>query len=500
MSDGINFLHVGIIVIYMGILAAIGWLSKSKVKSCADWYVGNFKIGGIIMGVAFFATYFSAVIMIGFAGSAAKWGLSATVIGLWHPVATLIAFAVLAPGLARMFKELRAMTFAEFLSLRFKSRTVGSASALITAIFIIPYTVGAFIAMGSALSMLTGIPFGIGVVFSGLIIAIYVLSGGLFSASLAEFLQGIVMTVTVVAVLIASYWMLGGIVPAHEALASMGESAVTFPAFGTGLWTTMIGLTAVMGFGMISQPQVILRYATISNRINLKKAMVIAVIGTTIFPFAAYTYGALARPILANFGVNVLTMKDDIIIPTFVNLALPPWLAVLFLVGMLCAATSTIDALVHMTAGTVTHDLLRPVFHNNLTDRRQLKLTKVLALVVSVGCCLLAISPPALIVQLTSYTWTVLGSSFMGPLIAAVFQRKSNKIGAISGMIAGFAVAQMWYLFNQNYLAAIGLPAQSFQIHPFFPGVIVSVAVTLLVSRLTRPMDAEFVGRLFAKS
>jgi len=487
MSDQINLFYAAIVCVYMVVLGIIGWIGKNKVKSCADWYVGNFQIGGVIMGVAFFATYFSAVLMIGFAGNASQWGMSATVIGMWHAVAAFVAFAVLAPGLARMFKTLNAFTFSEFLALRFKSQALGTASSLITSVFIIPYTVAAFIAMAAALSSLVGLPFWVGVVVSGAIIALYVFSGGLFSVTIAEFLQGIVMTVAVIVVWIASYTMLGGVISAHETLASISASTVTFPAMGSNLWATVIGLSAVMGFGALAQPQMILRYSTICNRINLKRALLIAVLGSFIFPLAAYSYGPLSRAILLPLGYNVMTMNANFIIPTFINAAFPTWLVTLFLAGVLCAATSTIDSLVHMSAGTITRDLIRP-FRAKMSDRSQLSLTKMISLVVTVVCCMFAIFQPGLIVTLSAYTWQVLASSFFGPIVGALFIKRSNKLGAISGMVAGFLVSQLWYLF----LAPPVTP-----IYAFFPGVAASIIVTLVVSLFAKPLDAEFIAKLY---
>ncbi|MDI9643912.1 MAG: hypothetical protein QFX35_01685 [Candidatus Verstraetearchaeota archaeon] len=482
MSDlGSSYLYASVVVVYMVALAIVGWLGKKRVRSSSDWYVGGFKIGGIVMGVAFFATYFSAVLMVGFAGSSSQWGMSATVIGMWHAVCAVLAFAVLAPRLSKQFRELNAMTFSEFLSLRYKSPALGYISAGIIAIFVIPYTVSAFIAMGSALSVVVGIEFWIGVLVAGAIIAIYVFSGGLFSATLAEFIQGIVMTVSVVAIWLFSYYLLGGFVEAHEAMAAIDVNSVTFPAFGTNLWSTIVGLTAVMGFGMLAQPQIVLRYATISSRMNIKRALVIATAGSLIFPLAAYSYGALSRPILASFGIDVMNKTQipsvDLIIPKFVTIAFPPWLSVLFLAGIMCAATSTIDALVHMTAGTMTRDLIRPVIRS-MSDKGQLRLTKFISLAVSLGCCLMAVYPPGLIYQLTAYTWQVLASSFMGPMLIALFYRGANKYGALTGMVAGFAMAQLWYLF----LAPPKTP-----LYPFFPGVAVSIVLAYLVSRLTKP-------------
>lgn len=473
-------LYIVVIAFYMATLAVVGWLGKKKVSSISDWYVGGFKIGGVVMGVAFFATYFSAVLMIGFAGSASKWGMSATVIGMWHAVSAVIAFAVLAPRLSKAFRGLNAMTFSEFLSLRYGSKALRYISALIIAIFIIPYTVSAFIAMGSAISTIVGTPFWMGVLVAGAIIAVYVFSGGLFSATLAEFIQGIVMTIAVVAVWIFSYTLLGGFVQAHEAMAAIDIKSVTFPAFGTTTWSVIIGLTAVMGFGMLAQPQMVLRYATISSKMNTKRALLIATFGSLLFPLAAYSYGALSRPILASFGIDVMILKDDLIVPLFVKTAFPSWLSVLFLAGIMCAATSTIDALIHMTAGTLTRDLIRPA-SKTMSDKTQLRMTKIISLVLSLGCCIIAIYPPGLIYQLTAYTWQVLASSFMGPLVMALFYKGANKYGALAGMVAGFASAQLWYFF----LAPPVTP-----IYPFFPGVASSVIVSYLVSRASGPKQA----------
>lgn len=499
MMDGINPVSLAIVIIYMSMLAFIGWISRNKVKSCSDWYVGNFQIGGVIMGVAFFATYFSAVLMVGFAGSASKWGMSATVIGMWHPVAALIAFAVLAPTLAKMFRSLGAMTFSEFLTLRFKSQLLGSLSSLLTAIFIIPYTVSAFLAMGTALSLLVNMPIWVGIVASGIIIALYVFTGGLFSATLAEFLQGIIMTVAVVCVWAVSYSILGGFLPAHEALASISISAVTFPALGSPLWTTMIGLTAVMGFGMLAQPQMVLRYSTICSKMDVKKAMVIAVFGSLIFPLAAYSYGPLSRAILAlpEYGIDVMTIaNDNVIIPTFVNLALPSWLAALFLIGILGAAVSTIDALVHLMAGTVTRDLIIPILKPKITDKGQLNTTKVLSLVLSLGSCIVAaIFSTGLIYQLASYTWRVLASAFMGPILAAVFIKGANKTGALTGMVVGFLSSQLWYLYSNNIWLAIFNVAKC-PIDPFFIGVPLSIIATVIGNRFGKAPE-DIVKLLF---
>jgi SSS family solute:Na+ symporter len=486
MAD-INMVSVGIIVVYMVALGAIGWFSRNKVKSCADWCVGSFKIGGIVMGVAFFATYFSAVIMVGFAGLSSKLGLSTLVIGLWHPVATLIAFGLLAPLLAKMFKELKALTFSEFFTLRFKSQTLGTITSLVIAIFIFPYTISAFIAMGSALSALVGTPFWVGVLASGIIVAIYIFSGGLFSATLAEFFQGIVMVIAVIGVAIVSYTMLGGVLPAHEALADLGINFVSFPAFGSPTWVTIIGLTAVMSFGIIAQPQAVLRYATIANKLNIKKAMIIAVLGTLIFPLAAYSYGSLSNPILRSLGYNPATMAQDVIIPTFVNVALPPWLGALFLVGMLCAATSTIDALVHMTAGTVTRDIVTPIFKRDMTDKSQLRLMQVMSLVFAIGACIVAIYPQQTIVQLASYAWTVVSSAFFGPLLVAIFCRRADWKSALGGLVVGFSVAQLWYLYPPIAL------------HAFFPGVGASILTSFVLSRFGKPPQ-DIVERLFKPS
>jgi Na+/proline symporter len=55
-------------------------------------------------------------------------------------------------------------------------------------------------------------------------------------------------------------------------------------------------------------------------------------------------------------------------------------------------------------------------------------------------------------------------------------------------MVAGFLVSQLWYLF----LAPPVTP-----IYAFFPGVAASIIVTLVVSLFAKPLDAEFIAKLY---
>jgi len=157
------------------------------------------------------------------------------------------------------------------------------------------------------------------------------------------------------------------------------------------------------------------------------------------------------------------------------------------LVGMLCAATSTIDALVHMTAGTFARDIVKPIFKRDMTDKGQLKMMQIMSLVFAIGACLVAIYPQQTIVQLASYAWTVISSAFFGPLLVAVFCRRADWKSALGGLVVGFAVAQFWYLYPPIAL------------HAFFPGVGASILTSFALSRFGKPPQ-DIVERLFKPS
>jgi Na+/proline symporter len=103
-----------IILVYFGMLIAIGFIGMMKTRSVEEIYVGGMRVGGLLTALSFFTTYFSSVIFVGATAIGWKYGL----LVLWKDVfvvwiGTLLAFIVLGPRLKALSTRLGILSIVE---------------------------------------------------------------------------------------------------------------------------------------------------------------------------------------------------------------------------------------------------------------------------------------------------------------------------------------------------------------------------------------------------
>ena len=100
------------------------------------------------------------------------------------------------------------------------------------------------------------------------------------------------------------------------------------------------------------------------------------------------------------------------------------------------------------------------------------------------------VNPPGLVAQVVAFTFGLAAASFFPVIILGVFDKRTNKEGAISGMIVGLAFTT-YYIIGVNFFA---MNSWFFGVSPEgigTVGMILNVVVTLIVSRLTPPPPPE---------
>ena len=110
-----------------------------------------------------------------------------------------------------------------------------------------------------------------------IIVAVYVVFGGIRGVMYTDALQGTIMFFGMIFLLGAVYWMLGGVVDANQALTNLvnvvpqnatAKAVATgftgwtsMPALGSPFWWTLVSsLILGVGIGVLSQPQLVVRF------------------------------------------------------------------------------------------------------------------------------------------------------------------------------------------------------------------------------------------------
>ena len=65
-----------IVIIYMFVIAWLGYLGYRQTKNASDYLLGGRKVNPIIMALSYGATFISASAIVGFGGVAATFGMA----------------------------------------------------------------------------------------------------------------------------------------------------------------------------------------------------------------------------------------------------------------------------------------------------------------------------------------------------------------------------------------------------------------------------------------
>ncbi|MDR1753361.1 MAG: sodium:solute symporter, partial [Eubacterium sp.] len=192
-----------ILSVYVFITIGIGIYFRRKSKTVNDFLLGGRGVGPWITAFAYGTSYFSAVVFIGYAGQFGwKYGIAATWIGLGNAfIGSLAAWAILGRRTRVMTHHLKSATMPDFLGSRFGSKNIKIIAALITFIFLIPYTASVYNGLSRLFSMTFTMPYEICVISMAVITAVYVILGGYKATAYNDFFQGIIMIFGICAII-----------------------------------------------------------------------------------------------------------------------------------------------------------------------------------------------------------------------------------------------------------------------------------------------------------
>jgi solute:Na+ symporter, SSS family len=321
MLAQVNLPEILVVLVYLCITAYLGWLGYRGTKNAADYLVAGRKAHPFIMALSYGATFISTSAIVGFGGVAGLFGMSL----LWLTFANIligifIAFVFLGGPTRRIGHRLDAHTFPELLGRRFQSRAVQVFAGLVIVCFMPLY--GAAVLIGGTEFITTAfhLPYDAALLVFAVIVAAYVIFGGLKGVMYTDALQGVIMFGGMIFLLIYAYTKLGGLVDGHQTLTDMAalapgtlqtighEGWTAMPRFGFGeiqynLWWIVVS-TIVMGvgIGVLAQPQLIVRFMTVKSKKELNRAVGIGGVFILAMTGVAFTTGALSNAYFAKHG------------------------------------------------------------------------------------------------------------------------------------------------------------------------------------------------------
>lgn len=458
------------LVVFFAVMIGIGIMTRKKANSVEGFVLGGRNAGPWLTAFGYGTSYFSAVVFIGYAGQFGwKYGVASTWIGIGNAViGSLLAWIVLGRRTRVMTKHLNSKTMPDFFGKRFDSKALRIAAALISFIFLIPYTSSVYNGLSRLFNMAFNIDYKVCIIVMAALTCIYVILGGYMATVVNDLVQGIIMLFGITAVIATVLNNNGGFI---GALATLSNTPVD-PAFDTyipaemagaqGVFASffgpdplnLLGVIILTSLGTWGLPQMVGKFYAIKDEKSVKAGTVISTIFAFIVAGGCYFLGGFARLYKNDISYADGKPMYDSIIPTMLE-KLPTILIGVVIVLVLSASMSTLSSLVLTSSSTVTLDLIEQIKPENKTadkkkkEKTQLITMRVLLVFFIVVSVLLSLNPPTFIAQLMGYSWGALAGAFLAPFLWGLYWKKTTKLSVWVCFIfgVGFTVANMFLKF-----------------------------------------------------
>ncbi|MBR3148796.1 MAG: sodium/proline symporter [Eubacterium sp.] len=489
------------IVVYLAVVVIIGVIFSKRTKNVGDFYLGGRKLGPLVTAMSAEASDMSSWLLMGLPGVAYLTGVADagwTAIGL--AVGTYFNWLIVAKRLRQYSANIGAITVPDFFSRRYKEdkNILMAIAALVIIIFFVPYTASGFAACGKLFGTLFGIDYHIAMVVSAIIIVGYTSLGGFNAASTTDFIQSIIMSVALVIVLVYGISQAGGIEAVTDNAKSLsgylGMFSTHDPETGEAVSYGALTVFSTMawGLGYFGMPHILLRFMAIEDPEKVKLSRRVATVWVVISMAVAVFIGIVGLGMVANpnNGFGALEDSETIIVQIANMLAthgiLPALIAGVILAGILASTMSTADSQLLAASSSASENIMGGLFKLKLSETSQMVVARVTLIIISVIGVIVAWNKDSSVFKIVSFVWAGFGAAFGPVMLLALFWKRSNKYGAIAGMVAGGAMIFIW----KFGIAKLG---GAFAIYELLPAFIFGLVINVIVSLITPAPEQEVI-------
>lgn len=490
------------IICYLAMMIFIGFRFSKTNNTVDDFYLGGRKLGPFVTAMSAEASDMSSYLLMGLPGLAYISGVcdvTWTAIGL--AVGTWVNWLIVSRRIRRYSHRLEAITIPDFFSKRYHDRhnVLTAIAAVVIIVFFIPYTASGFAACGKLFRSLFGADYMTAMIICAVIIVLYTTLGGFLAASTTDLIQSIIMTIALVIVVFFGVYQAGGIeavianakeLPGYF---SMNNTYDAVSGFSNHYGIISIVSTLAWGLGYFGMPHILLRFMATKDEDKLVLSRRIATIWVVLAMGVAVFIGIVGLA-MSNRGVLVSLEGNDseTIIVKIADLlssfgAFPAILAGIILAGILASTMSTADSQLLAASSSVSQNLLNDVFHLKVSPKMSVVIARLTVVIISVIAVFLARDPDSSVFGIVSFAWAGFGATFGPTVLLALFWKRSNKQGAVAGMLAGGVMVFVW-----KY--AVRPMGGALDIYELLPAFVVALLVNVIVSLLTKAPEESIVA------
>jgi Na+/proline symporter len=224
--------------------------------------------------------------------------------------------------------------------------------------------------------------------------------------------------------------------------AALGDAALAPLGSTPPLYSAAFALTAL---SVLVEPLFYQRMIAARDARAVRRAFLWGVLLWAAYDWATMAVGMAGGVMMATGALPAETPRDQVLLRV-VPMFLPVGLSGFFLGGCLATAMSTVDSYFLIAAGNLVYDIYRPLAAPHADDRTLIRYTRI-ALVVSGLVCLLIGLYFKRIKEAWNFMATVLTSTLLVPVLAALFlPGKRTPLAGTLATLGGLVAVGVFYV------------------------------------------------------
>ncbi|MCI6151995.1 sodium/proline symporter PutP [Fusobacterium perfoetens] len=443
-------------VIYLIFLMAVGIYFYKKTETAEDYVLGGRGMGSWVTALSAQASDMSGWLLMGLPGAVYMTGMSQTWTAIGLTLGTYLNWRILAPKLRVQTEETDSMTLPNFLSKKLgdDTGTIRIFSAIVILFFFTIYSSSGIVAAGKLFSSILGIDYKLAVLIGVGTIVFYTFMGGYLACCWTDFFQGTLMFLAILIVPVLAYTAGGGI----ENIQAISQARNISLSLFHGSRIGILGIISALawGLGYFGQPHILVRFMSVKNLYELKKARIIAMLWVIISLIGAVAIGITGIGLFAD--VSKMGGDSEKVFIYMISMLFNPWVGGVMLAAILSAIMSTIDSQLLVSASTLSEDFYRYI-KKDASEKEIMWTGRIGIILISVIATIIAMDTNSQILSMVSYAWGGFGGAFGPAILMTLYCEKLNWKSVFTGMLVGVLVIIFWKLSGLgNYLYEI-LPA-----------------------------------------
>lgn len=479
MSTTVTIALVCIVVLCIAFIFVGIWFSK-MAKTSEDFLLAGRGAPFWLLATAYLGGYVGGASVSGYVGNAYGSGISQLWASLWVVLGVFFFIILFVRRLNYFGRKTGAVTISDFLCARYGEK-MRAPSAIVAVLRPAILTGMQFLAIATAMTVVFGTSTAFGVFSSSLIILLYLITAGQFSALITQWFQAILQSVGIVLFAVVAYKMIGDPTTVTSAFFEYLPKNIT-NIFAMDFSSFTVYFMTLGVFYLVDPWGFMYAYMGKSPK-STSNAMMSVLCGNyyNVLPFLS----GICILLGVTMGKWVVPegLSSDGLYVWFTLNSTNVFVGTVILVGLLMTIISCGSAFAMNGVTILTRDLYQKIINKDATDVQVLRASRISVIVVVAIGIVSALWLPILVPLWVLAQAIVLSGLFM-PTMCAWFWKRATTEGALASCVIGAGASVAWAMYAW---VTTGSPGTiMFGLHAVHVGTFVSIPVMIIVSLATK--------------